>query len=333
MVVIDWACLTRGVGCPISPSMEMPPAEDAPGAPSNLAFQVNNNTVMLTWSPPAGGGAVATYVLEAGIAAGQSNIVSFATGGTATTFTATGLPNGTYFVRVRAANADGAGPASNEVTIVVGGPCVFAPSGLAGEASGNLLVLRWTSVGGAVSYIIEAGSAPGAANFGSLDTGSTTASFTTTVPNGTYYIRAYTRAACGRSGPSNEIVVTVTGGTAPPTATGRWAGTSPNGMFHDDSCATELDLNMDLVAVDGRIQGSATTRIRRVRSTCSNEFVGSVATYTVSGTAAPDGTVAMQFGTSNPPAYTVTGTVSSTRMTGRFVHNSGQGGTFSVMKQ
>ena len=35
------------------------------------------------------------------------------------TFSAAGVPNGTYFVRVRAVDGVGQGPASNETTIVV----------------------------------------------------------------------------------------------------------------------------------------------------------------------------------------------------------------------
>jgi hypothetical protein len=297
---------------------------------------------VLTWSPPSSGNAT-SYVLEAGTGAGLTNIISFDTGSTATTLTVTSVPNGTYFVRVRARNADGNGAPSNEVTIVIGagpgpgGPsCVPAPTGLMAEANGNTLVLRWTSVGEAVAYIIEAGSTSGASNFGSVDTGSTAATFTASVPSGTYYIRLRSRAACGTSGPSNEITVTVTGGPATPTATGRWVGTSPHGMLADPGhlqCPDELDLTMDLTAVGGTISGTATTRIRRVQySTCSDVF-NSVATYGVSGTVGAGNTLSMQFGTGSA-AYVLTATFSLTEMTGRWTHQqTGQVGSFRVLKQ
>lgn len=344
--VVDWSALTA-TGGDYAPSIT---GADAPGAPSNLAFTVSGTTVILTWRAPGAGGAVASFVLEAGTSAGLSNIASFNTGSTATTFTATGVPNGSYFVRVRARNADGTSGPSNEVTIVFGGgggptpppppppptpPCAFAPTGLTGEASGNMLVLRWTGVGGAIAYIIEAGTTSGASNLSSFDTGSSTSSFTATVPSGTYYIRVRTRAACGTSGVSNQIVITVTGGAAPPTATGRWVGVSPDGMIADGGqihCPVEFDLTMDLTVIGGTVSGTATTRIRRVQfSACPP--VGNTVTYGVAGTVGSDGTISMQFGTGSA-AYTLTGTFSATRMSGRWVQQAtSQRGAFAVNKQ
>jgi predicted phage tail protein len=181
-----------------------------------LSATVNGTTVTLTWTAPAG--AVTTYVVEAGSAAGLSNIASLATGSTATTLTVTSVPTGTFFVRVRARNGDGTGNASNEVTFNVGGgPCPLpsAPTGLSATASGNTLTLQWNAVAGALSYSIEAGSTPGATNIIVFNTGSAATSFTGAAPNGTYYIRVRVTTACGASAPSNEVTVTI-GGPAPP---------------------------------------------------------------------------------------------------------------------
>ena len=228
--VVDWACLTTGAGCAVLP-LPIGTGEDAPSAPpTNLAFTVSGSTVVLTWSPPGAGSVATSYLLQAGSSAGLSNIVSFNTGSFATTFTATNVPSGTYFVRVRAANNDGTGPASNEVTIVVGSaPCPppGAPTGLVGSASGSTVLLQWNGVSGAIAFIIEAGSSPGASNLASFDTGSAATSFSATAPNGTYYIRIRVRTSCGTSGTSNEVTVTV--GSAPPPPggglTGLWSGT------------------------------------------------------------------------------------------------------------
>jgi hypothetical protein len=78
----------------------------------------SGGTVRLQWQP---GNGVTSYVLDAGTAAGLSNIASVPVGNT-TSFTATGVPNGTYFVRVRTNSTCGALPASNEVRLVVGTP-------------------------------------------------------------------------------------------------------------------------------------------------------------------------------------------------------------------
>ena len=77
----------------------------------------NGGTVVLTWT--AATGSPATYIIEAGSASGLSNVV-VADVGRATTVTATGVGNGTYFVRVRARNACGTSAASGELTVVVG---------------------------------------------------------------------------------------------------------------------------------------------------------------------------------------------------------------------
>ena len=225
MQVVDWATLTSSrddagiIGAP-----------DAPTAPANLAFTVSGSTVVLTWSAPASGNAT-SYVLEAGTSAGSSNIVSFNTGSSATTFTATGVPNGTYFVRVRARNADGTSGASNEVTIVIGAggtpcPTPAAPTGFSAAATGNSVTLTWNPVPGALSFIIEAGTAPGATNIITVDTGSAATMFAGNAPNGTYYLRVRARTACGTSAPSNEGVLTIGGGAPPPVnLSGRWEGT------------------------------------------------------------------------------------------------------------
>jgi predicted phage tail protein len=94
----------------------------APNAPSGLTSAASGGTVTLTWNPPSGGCAVTSYVLQAGSAAGLSNLANSNTGNTATSFIAPGVGVGTYFVRILAANTYGQSAASNESTLVVGRP-------------------------------------------------------------------------------------------------------------------------------------------------------------------------------------------------------------------
>src|SRR5439155_15865978 len=61
-----------------------------------------------------------TYVIEAGSATTRSDLANFRTNSVALTFTAGGVANGTYYVRVRAANSAGVSAPSNEAVLTVG---------------------------------------------------------------------------------------------------------------------------------------------------------------------------------------------------------------------
>jgi hypothetical protein len=92
-----------------------------PEAPTALTASTIGATVTLRWTAPAGP-APAGFVLEAGSAPGVANIASLPLAGTTTTLAVPGVPNGVYYVRVRAASAEGIGAPSNELTLVVGPP-------------------------------------------------------------------------------------------------------------------------------------------------------------------------------------------------------------------
>lgn len=188
-----------------------------PGPPGNLNFTVSGGTVTLTWGAPTIGGALSTYIVEAGSSAGGSDIIVFATNSTATSLTAT-APPGVYFVRIRGGNAAGTGAPSNETQIIVGGsaPCLPPPSpaNAVGSVAGSLVTLQWSASPGATSYVIEAGSLTGSNNIAAFDTQSTATSFSAAAPPGTYFLRIRARSGCGTSGPSSEVVITV-GGSPP----------------------------------------------------------------------------------------------------------------------
>jgi len=95
------------------------------------------------------------------------------------------------------------------------------PQALSSTVTGQLVQLNWQapSGGGQQEYVLEAGTAPGQTNVASI-TLPNTSSFSVTAPPGTYHVRARARNGCGVSAPSNEVVVTVGGCSAPaaPTA-------------------------------------------------------------------------------------------------------------------
>ena len=88
-----------------------------PGEPLDLVAEVTGSTVAFWWAAPVTGGVAAAYVLEAGSGPGLSDIARLPLA--TASASAVGVPSGTYFVRVRALNAAGAGAASSEIQVVV----------------------------------------------------------------------------------------------------------------------------------------------------------------------------------------------------------------------
>jgi hypothetical protein len=90
-----------------------------PRPPAGLASQVAASSVVLSWSaggPPA---AVTRYVLEVGSAPGLNDIFTGLDVGLQTSFAASGVPPGRYYVRVRAGNYTGLSAPSNEAVVQV----------------------------------------------------------------------------------------------------------------------------------------------------------------------------------------------------------------------
>jgi fibronectin type 3 domain-containing protein len=85
-----------------------------PAAPLNLTAVKGNRQVALQWAAAAG---AASYNVYRGTSSGSERTTPVATGITTTSFTNTGLTNGTtYYFKVAAVDAGGAGPLSNEAS-------------------------------------------------------------------------------------------------------------------------------------------------------------------------------------------------------------------------
>ena len=182
----------------------------APPAPANLVAHVVGSTVTLTWTAPVG--PVSGYILEAGSSSGLSDLARAAVG-SAPAFVAPGVPAGTYFVRTRAFDGQGEGPPSNEVTVVVMGPCAAppnAPFGLTSAVSGQVVSLTWASSGGCppTNFVLQVRTA-GLSNLALVNMGLTT-SLSVAAPPGLYNVRVFAQNPFGTSGPSNEVIVQVT---------------------------------------------------------------------------------------------------------------------------
>jgi hypothetical protein len=112
--------------------------------------------------------------------------------------------------------ADGTYGTADDATQLIalmgsGAACVAAVPTLApAQVAGSTVTLSWSAAQTPLGFVLEAGSGPGLANIVVFDTRSTATTFVAReVRRGVYYVRVRARTACGTSGPSNEIVVTV----------------------------------------------------------------------------------------------------------------------------
>jgi glucose/arabinose dehydrogenase len=179
----------------------------APAAPANLQATVTGSTVTLAWTGAAG---ATQYRIEAGLQPGASNIAVFDTGSTATTLTVSSVPDGTYYVRVRAVGPSGVSGASGEVIVTVGTACTGPPPAptMAFAVTGRTVTLAWSAPGIVTSMFIDVGSGAGLSNLGIFEIAPASTVTVTAFPS-TYYVRMRSRNACGASVPSNEVVITV----------------------------------------------------------------------------------------------------------------------------
>ena len=117
-------------------------------------------------------------------------------------------PPGRYVVRVRAVNSSGPGEPSAERVVRVGCGGFPVPSGVTGSVTpAGEVMISWSPLDDAISYLVEAGSATGLADLAAIPVEQSAVSGV--VPAGTYHVRVRALTACGMTPPSNEISVTV----------------------------------------------------------------------------------------------------------------------------
>jgi hypothetical protein len=193
----------------------------APRAPTTPEVSVNGSSVNVTWSRPPLGSAPESYVIEGGSAPGRQDLANFSTGSSDTAFAAAGLGAGTYFLRMRSANAHGLSQASDEFAFTVGaGTCTappLPPLDLSAMVAGNDITLAWRASPRSVvtRYVLRAGAVSGASNLATLDIGLTT-SVVVSAPGGAFFLTLVAVNDCGTSVPSEEAVAVVGGAPVPP---------------------------------------------------------------------------------------------------------------------
>ena len=200
-----------------------------PGRTPRPRAWTSGRTLAMDWDAPIGGDPVTNYSLEVGTAPGLTDLLVLPLSA-ARSFSTGGVPIGTFWLRMRGANASGLGDPSEDVGMVMGpaGGCVglpLAPGALSATTAGPVVSFAWSAPSSGVTptgYVLYAGAAPGRTDLVSFNTGSTLTGWSGAVPAGLYYVRVAARTACGVGPLSNEVAVPV-GAAAPPEAPGTLA--------------------------------------------------------------------------------------------------------------
>ena len=180
-----------------------------PNAPTGLSASISGSTVSIAWTAPSQGPTPSGYTLYAGSAAGLSNVGLAST--TATVLVVPNVPNGTYYIRVKAVGTGGSSPATSDymVTMQVAPPA--PPVNVTGmTGAGRTAVVTWqpSGAGGSPSlYRVSVGYAPGATSF-VFETANPSIGGSGIAP-ATYYVRVAAVNGGGISQPSAEIALTV----------------------------------------------------------------------------------------------------------------------------
>ena len=190
-----------------------------PGPPRQITFRAHPQGVLIAWQPPVTGGVAQTYRLEAGVSPGTTAVSLLVS---EPQYLAVGAPAGQFFVRVRAINASGTGPASPDALLVngAGGPLPGVPTTARAWMHGSRLMMTWDDPGfGGVPthYLVEAGTAAGLANIATIPAARRAFTYTP-VPAGSYFLRVRAVNATGASAPSNDVMLVVGGAVSPPRA-------------------------------------------------------------------------------------------------------------------
>ncbi|PWW07156.1 processive endocellulase [Paenibacillus cellulosilyticus] len=190
-----------------------------PPAPTSLTATAGSAQAVLSWT--ASVGATSYNVKRAATSGGP--YTTAATGVTGTSYTNTGLTNGTtYYYVVSAVNSAGESANSAQASVTPAAAPVTipaAPASLTATAGDAQAVLGWTASSGATSYNVKRSAISGGA-FTTIATGVTGTSYTdTALTNGTtyYYVVSAVNSA-GESANSATASATPTGGGTTPTS-------------------------------------------------------------------------------------------------------------------
>ncbi|MHB8513293.1 MAG: RCC1 domain-containing protein, partial [Actinomycetota bacterium] len=193
----------------------------APSAPLNLSATPGNAQISLNWSAPSntGGSAITGYNIYRSTVSGAETLLTQT--GNVTSYTDTGLTNGTtYFYKVSAVTDIGEGALSSEASAT---PATVpsAPTNVAATSGNGQITLSWsapTSNGGSAitNYKIYRGTSQGSEAL-LTEVGNVTSYVDSGLTNGTaYFYKLSAINAVGEGPQSNEVSATPSGAPSAP---------------------------------------------------------------------------------------------------------------------
>jgi endoglucanase len=205
----------------------------APATPAAPAVAAGNAQVAASWSAVSG---AANYTLKRTSGSPTGTYANVATGLTTTSYTNTGLTNGTtYYYKLSAANSCGLASADSaaSVGVIPTASCTppAIPTGLAAIAGNAQVSLSWSAVSGATSYNVLRSTTSGSGYTPVASNVTTTSYVNTGLTNGTtYYYVVQSVGAC-TSANSSQVSAAPTAEPCIPAAT-FGAGVINSGNFN-----------------------------------------------------------------------------------------------------
>lgn len=205
------------------------------GPPTGLTLlSQSSGSILFSWNAPSTG-APTSYTIEAGSAPSLSNLANFDTGNTLTSFFASGIGAGSYYVRVRSRSSCGLSAPSNEILIFV--------VGFTGDVQ---VSVSWDTPSDVDLHVVEPSGEeifyanPVSASGGQLDVDSNPACaidgrqienirWGSRAPGGTYTVRVDYWDACNVS--ATNYTVTVKNGASTQSYRGVLTGPGDHGSF------------------------------------------------------------------------------------------------------
>jgi len=201
------------------------PVLPMPASPTGLVATAGNAQVSLTWTASSG---ASSYHVKRSTTSGAETQISSPT---STSYTDSGLANGTkYFYVVSAANSGGESANSSEVSSTPSAPSTppATPTGLQATGGNAQVSLSWTASTGAASYDVKRSTTDGGPYSTAVASPTTTNYTDTTVTNSTtyYYVVSAVNTA-GQSANCAQASATPANPTANVTITINPAQTKP----------------------------------------------------------------------------------------------------------
>ena len=193
---------SQGGNCNVAEIQFLDPPAGAPARPSALSTAPGSGRVTLSWHAAAG--ATSYHVLRS-TSSGYTGTKAVAVNVTATSYTDTGLTNGTtYFYQITAVNANGHSGPSNQASAQPVAPPP-APTGLAaaaGAVGSKTIKVSWSASPGATGYAVSRATTSGG-TYTKVGTPTTTSFSNTGLTSGaTYFYKVSATNAGGTSAPA-----------------------------------------------------------------------------------------------------------------------------------